>query len=102
MSTLHDNVIQQEAQIIGQALLQIRTQIETLAIVHFQTSAHPINGLADKFTEFHKLVVSASASHDKYLASIQPNPILGPVASAAQESNVTEFPKPEPDPTEER
>jgi hypothetical protein len=99
MSQLHDNVIQQEAQIIGQCLTQIRAQIETLALVHFQTSAHPVNGLADKFREFHEIVVSAEKKHGEYLVGITPKPVMGPPPSVvgstkAEPDNISEFPAP--------
>lgn len=95
MSQLTDNVKQQEAQIIGQALMQMRAQIETLELIHFQTSEHPVNGLADDFRKFHAVLVGAERKHHEYLASIAPKPVLGPVASA---SNISEFPQPDPTP----
>lgn len=106
MSQLHDNVIQAEASVIGQALSQIRQNIESLELVHFQTSAHPVNGLADKFREFHEVVVAAEKKHGEYLSSIQPKPIMGPPPSVvgsmkAEPDNISEFPQkgdPEPDP----
>ncbi len=106
MSQLTDNVTQQEAGIIAQALQQIRTQIETLALIHFQTSAAPINGLADKFRDFHDVVVAAEKKHREYMESITPRPNVVVGASPAAESNISEFPAtpsyPDPDPTEER
>jgi hypothetical protein len=104
MSHLTDNVTQQEAGIIAQALQQIRTQIETLALVHFQTSAAPINGLADKFRDFHDVVVGAEKTHQEYMVSITPKPNV--VVGASSEpvmpdpSNISEFHKGDPDPTE--
>jgi hypothetical protein len=105
MSQLTDNVTQQEAGIIAQALQQIRTQIETLSLIHFQTSAAPINGLADKFRDFHEVVVAAEKKHQEYMVSITPRPnvVVGPhVPSPDAESNISEFHKGDPDPTEER
>jgi len=94
VSQLTDNVKQQEAQIIGQALMQMRAQIETLELIHFQTSEHPINGLADDFRKFHAVLVGADRKHQEYLASIAPKPAIGPVVP----SNISEFPQPDPRP----
>lgn len=70
MSNLRTTAEQQKFTIIGQTIVQLKANIETLEVIGFRMMEHPIAGLAAEIDSFHETLLAAEKRHADHVVKI--------------------------------